>query len=319
MVKKGLLTIFLAYIALSLPAQDINLSIRFYDKRIYYIQGSENDPILVQISLANNSPATFRFKLADERAFSVDFDIRTMANRMVDASEGLIRKRSSSRQVFFREIAVEPGETFSFVEDVRDYASFNQPGSFIVQAKLHPELYRLGGASPAPLQSNRLSLAIRPPVLPGPDGIPLDMDVETNALLVREKLAPDEVVDYMLRARQRSQWEKYFLYLDLEALISRDPIRRRQWLAESQEGRRRMVARYRTELQNTVVDGDITTIPAEFEIERTSYGAEEGTVVVLEKFRMGNYTERRRYSYYLRRRDDIWTVIDYSVVNLGTE
>jgi hypothetical protein len=191
----------------------------------------------------------------------------------------------------------------------------------VVQARVYPELYHpavIGGRDTV-LESNRLSLNIRPPAISGPDGIPLAMDVETGAVLVREKLPPDEVVAYTLTARQRSQWEKFFLYLDVEAMLSRDGGRRRQWLAESAEGRQRMAARYRLELQNAVVDGDIATIPTEFQIERTSYGAEEGTVVVLEKFSGGTYTERRRYTYTLRRRDDIWTIIDYTVVNLGTE
>lgn len=307
----------------TLRAGDITVTIRYFDKRIYYIQGTSGgnvDPIYVQVTIANNSPSTYRFKLADERAFSVDFDIRTMTNRAVEAAERLIRKRTENRQVFFREVAVESGESLSFVEDIRDYASLNQSGSFVVQAKLYPELFRPGeGAAAEILESNRLSLSLRPPVLPGPDGIPLEMDAATNALLVREKLPPDQVINYILTARQKSQWEKYFLYMDLESMISRDPVRRRQWLAESEEGRQRMLARYRTELQGSVIDGDIAAIPMEFEIERTTYNNEEGTVIVLEKFRIGNYTERRRYTYYLRRRDDVWTVVDYSVVNLGTE
>jgi hypothetical protein len=145
------------------------------------------------------------------------------------------------------------------------------------------------------------------------------MDVETNALLVRDKLPPDQVVAYILSARQKTQWEKFFLYLDLEAMISRDGVRRRQWLTESEEGRQRMIARYRTELQSSVVDGDIATIPMTFDIERTTYNNEEGTVIVLERFRIGNYTQRRRYTYYLYRKDDFWTIVDYSVTNLGTE
>jgi hypothetical protein len=145
------------------------------------------------------------------------------------------------------------------------------------------------------------------------------MDVETNAILVRERLPPDQVVEYMLTARQKTQWEKFFLYLDLETMISRDPVRHRQWLAESEEGRRRMLARYRSELEEEVTDGDIATIPMEFQIERTAYNAEEGTVVVLEKFKTGNYIERKRYTYYVRRKDDIWIIIDYAVLNLGTE
>jgi len=82
----------------------------------------------------------------------VDFDIRTVSNRRVDPADILIRKRTTNQQVFFREIAVESGESFSFVEDIRDYVSLKQPGSFIVQARVYPELYHSGistGASSA--------------------------------------------------------------------------------------------------------------------------------------------------------------------------
>jgi hypothetical protein len=309
---------------------NVSFSIRYFDKRIYVV---ETDPIYVQITIANNTAGAYRFKLADERAFSLDFDVRTMNNRLLDPADSLIRRRTGNQRIFFREILVESGESFSFVEDLRNYVNLSQPGSFIVQARVYPELYRSEGARPADtgspengipapaavLHSNRLNLSLRAPSIPGPGGIPLAMDVETNAILVREKLAPDEVVEYVITARQKSQWEKFFLYLDLEAMLSRDGVRQRQWLAEGEEGRRRMVERYRRELEGAAIDGDIAAIPTEFMIERTVYNSLEGTVTVLEKFRTGNYAERKRYTYYLRRKDDIWTVVDYSVVNLGTE
>lgn len=296
---------------------NVSFSIRYFDKRIYFV---ETDPIYVQIIIANNSPAAYRFKLADERAFSVDFDIRTMNNRALEPAETLLRKRTGSGQVFFREILVESGESFSFVEDLRNYVRLSRPGSYIVQARIYPELYRAGTAGEERiLQSNRLNLNLRAASIPGPGGIPLAMDVETNAVLVREKLSPDEVVEYLLSARQKSQWEKFFLYLDLEAMLSRDPVRQRQWLAEGEEGRRRMLERYRQELEGAVIDGDIAAIPSDFTVERTEYNNQEGTVTVLEEFKAGNYTERKRYIYYLQRKDDIWIVGDYSVINLGTK
>jgi hypothetical protein len=299
-----------------LSRPNIELSIRFFDKRIYYMADA---PVLVQVSIANKGPGSYRFKLADERAWSVDFDVRTVSNRGVDPSGVLVRRRAAA-QVFFREISVESGESFSFVEDIRDYADIRQSGVFMVQARVYPELYHPALAiQDAPLESNRLSLNIRPPAIPGPDGIPLAMDVETSAILVREKLPPDEVVAYTLSARQKSQWEKFFLYIDLEAMAARDGGRRRQWLAESEEGRRRMVDRYRAELQNAVVDGDIAVIPTDFQIERTIYGTEEGTVVALESFRGNGYTEKKRYTYTLRRKDNVWLIVDYTVINLGTE
>ena len=145
------------------------------------------------------------------------------------------------------------------------------------------------------------------------------MDVATNAVLVREKLPPDQVVDYMLTARQKSQWEKFFLYLDLEAMIARDSLRQRKWLAEGEDGRRQMLRQFRQELQSPVNDGDISVIPSEFTMERTQYNNFEGTVTVLEKFKNGNFTELKRYTYFLRQKDNIWTIVDYSVMNLGTE
>ncbi|GHV82057.1 hypothetical protein AGMMS49991_06150 [Spirochaetia bacterium] len=296
-------------------AGDVEISIRYYDKRIYYVA---DDPIFVQVTIANKGTGPYRFKLADERAFSVVFDVRTVSNRVLEPAAPLTRKWTTNQQIFFREIVIESGESFSFVEDIRDYAALTQSGAYVVKANIYPGLYRtIGTQEGLPLESNRLTLNLRPPSIPGPDGIPLEMDVETNAILVRERLSPDEVIQYTLTARQKGQWEKFFLYLDLESMIKRDGARSRQWLAEPEEGRRRMIARYRTELQRS--DGELSTIPKEFTIERTTYAAEEGTVIVLEKFQVGSYTERKRYTYTLRRKDGIWTIVNYVVVNLGTE
>ncbi|GHT78693.1 hypothetical protein FACS1894130_05740 [Spirochaetia bacterium] len=315
------LMVFLASAAL-LPAEetpavnrDVEVSIRHYDKRIYFVA---EDPIFVQVTITNRGTGPYRFRLADEREFSVVFDVRTVSNRVLEKAASLERKWTTNQQVFFREITIESGESFSFVEDIRDYAALTQSGAFVVQARVYPGLYRTMGIQEIPpLESNRLTLNIRPSSLPGPDGIPLEMDAVTNAILVRERISPDEVIRYTLAARQKGQWEKFFLYLDLESMITRDGARSRQWLAASEEGRQQMLARYRSELQGG--NGELATIPREFEIQRTTYTAGEGTVIVLEKFQVGDYTERKRYTYTLRYRDGIWTIVDYLVINLGTE
>ena len=80
-----------------------------------------------------------------------------------------------------------------------------------------------------------------------------------------------------------------------------------------------MLTRYKQDLQNSVIDGDISLIPMDFIVERTVYNAQTGTVTVLEYFRVGNYTERKRFTWYVEKKDDVWIIVDYSVVNLGTE
>jgi hypothetical protein len=303
-----------AFLPASEIAGQVEFNIRFYDRRIYYVQ---SDPIFVQITITNNSPFPYRFKLADERAFSIDFDTRTMTNRTLPQADSLIRKRTLNQQIFFREIVIESGESFSFVEDLRDYVIFAHPGSFRVRARVYPELIRT--TTIAALESNYLSLSLRPQTIQGPDGIPIEMDVATGAVLVRQRLAPDEVVAYMLTARQESQWERFFLYLDLESMLSRDALQKRRYMAENEEGRRRMVMEYRLNLQSSVIDGDIAVIPTTYEILRTVYNNEEGNVTVLEKFRTRDYTELRQYIYYLERRENYWCIVNYTMQGMGTE
>ena len=301
-----------AFLFASETTGQVEFNIRFYDRRIYYVQ---SDPIFVQITISNNSPLPYRFKLADERAFSLDFDIRTMSNRTLPQADSLIRKRTLNQQIFFREVAIESGESFSFVEDLRDYVNFTNPGSFRVRARVYPELIRASVS----MESNYLSLSLRPALIQGPDGIPIEMDVATGAVLVPQRLAPDEVVAYMLTARQESQWERFFLYLDPEAMLSRDALQKRRYMAENEEGRRRMVMEYRQSLQNSTIDGDIAVIPTTYEILRTVYNNEEGNVTVLEKFRTRDYTELRQYVYYLEKRENYWFIVNYTMQPMGTE
>jgi len=295
------------------PDPGVEFNIRFLDRKIYYI---ESDPIFIQITINNKTPSTYRFKLADERVFSLDFDIRTMTNRRLTEADNLIRKRTEYQQIYFREIAIESGESFSFVENLRDYVKIIQPGSYRLKALIFPELYR---AVNFVFESNYLALNLRPAAIPGPDGIPLEMDVATGAVLVCQPIPPDEVVSYMITARQQSQWERFFLYLDVEKMISREAAQKQRWNTENEEGRRNMVKEYRKNLQNSVIDGDINVIPSSFNIERTEYNNNEGTVTVLAKFKYANFTELRRYTYYLERKDNIWKIVNYTVRGLGTE
>jgi len=290
----------------------VEFNIRFFDRQIYYVQ---SNPIYVQITITNNSPYPYRFKLADDRAFSIDFDIRTMTNRQLPQSDLITRKRTQSSSVFFREIIIESGESFSFVEDLRDYVSFEQSGSFRVHAVIYPELFRSVLASS--IESNYLNLTLRPSLIPGPDGIPLEMDIATGAVLVRQNLSPDQVVTYMLTARQQSQWERFFLYLDIETMLQHDAALKRRYLNENEAGRRQLAADYRLNMMSSVIDDDILMIPTSFEILRTVYSADEGTVIVLQRFRYLNYTELRQYTYFLEKQQDFWVIVNYSVLPMG--
>jgi hypothetical protein len=185
-----------------------------------------------------------------------------------------------------------------------------------VQCSLDPELTLAEGGSGL-LNSNLLELSVRPPL-----ATPLEREkvsVETGEVLKAERLPPDEVVSRTIRARQKALWNEFFLYLDLESLLTRDSAVKKVYAKESDDGRLRMVEKYRGDLRKEVVDSDIVVIPVEFSIIETTYRTERGEVRVLEKFQYPGFKMLKEYTYFLRKVDEVWRIYDYTVMNKGTE
>lgn len=315
---KKLCAIFLSGLlfAGSLCAADI--SIRFFDRMVYYPGNSPSEPIQVQITITNDETETLRFKLADQHFFSLDFSAVNTRNKMLEHTEDWSRKRNTNQQIFFREISLEPGEAYSFTENVKNYLSIDIPGMYILDCAFYPELKRLSGDSEPSVKSNRLTLEIKPS--PGAAAVKLlPVSPKTGEVLQAQPIPPDQVITYMLTARQKSLWEQFFLYMDLDSMLSRDPSRSRRFRAESEAGRAQLRENYKSELSQTKIDTEISTIPVDFKIERTSYTEMEGTVTVLEWFNYKDFSEKKRFTYLLSARDGIWRVYDYTVDNLGTE
>lgn len=287
----------------------IELSIRFYDKRIYF---PESD-IPIKVTITNNAAAPFRFKLADDRVHSLSFDARTPTNRLLDPSDAYRLAMSESRPAFYRELSLEPGEEYSFVESLGRYVRIDGPGAFTLRASLRPEL----GASPALLSSNALTLSVRPS--PGLPPAAETVRAAGGEVLKAQALPPDEVVRRTLDARQKGLWNEFFLYLDLEALISRNEEQKRAYDRESDAGRRRIIERYRADLQANIVDKDIVVLPYYVEVLETRYTPSRGIVRVLEKFESQQLRLVKEYDYELERRDGIWFIVGYTVMNKGTE
>ena len=293
----------------------VSLAISYSEKRIYYL-GDTQHPVLLDAVLTNNSDGTFRFKSAENRFYNLDFEVSTLSNQLLEHSQKFIKSKYANQPVFFRDISLDPGERFGLTLSLNDFVAFSQPGLYTVQALFYPELSLPPGTA-APLRSNPLSLSLRPAV-----ALPEEkarIEAETGALLAREPLPPDEVVSYTLRARQRSQWEKFFLYPDLESLYTQSPGRAESYRRMSEENRRKALSDFRRQLSSQVVDTDIALIPDDFQILQTSYTPFEATVLVTEKFKQRDFTEVKRFTYYLTRRDRIWLIGRYETVNLGTE
>lgn len=294
---------------------DMSLSIKYFDKTMYYPGNADTNPVYVHISIRNNSPETLRFKLADDRMFSCDFNVFTVKNTQLESTKSIISKRTTNQTVYFREISLETGEEYSFVENLKDYIEITEPSIYYVELSFYPELYKSKYISKT---SNRLTLEVRPSPAAASSSI-LPVKNKTAELLKPEEISPDKVVEQTIIARQKSLWDQYFLYLDVEALLLRNSSQKRKYIAVSAEERSRMLKNYRADLMEEKIDNDIVAVPEKFVIEKTVYTKTEGTVTVTEWFKYPNYHEKKSYVYKIRQREGIWQIYDYTVTNLGTE
>lgn len=294
---------------------DVGFSIRFYEKKIYFL----GDRIQVEASLANQSARTVRFKIANLAQFNLDFEVRTTTNLVLEHAMEFTIGRGSNQRVFFREISLEPGEKYGFVVDLDRFSRFDSPGLYVVQASFYPELY----ASPdsVPIRSNKLSLNVKPPLATAEERA--TVEPETGEEITPRDIGPDQVVQETIRARQATHWPRFFLYLDLESIYLKDPEQERVYRKSTQEKQAALLSEYRRKLMSATIDEDINMIPYTFEVVKTTYTPNEATVKVMEKFKYPDYLELKEFTYYLRRKamseGRIWQIYDYEIRNRGTE
>ena len=323
-VKYTLCACFL-FAALLLPAQTATdaakaeVSISFLNRGVYYPGSATERPILVSCTITNVGTDTYRFRLAEDHFFSVGFSAATLRNRALPQSGVWLQRRTQSGHVYFREVALEPGESYSFVENVKDYLTITEPGVYVLECAFFPELRRLPDYSEQSIASNRLTLEVKPEPAPAQAARYLPAGEMTSGILRPQAIAPDQVVAETLAARQKSQWERFFLYLDLEQMLEGDPVKKARFLALPESGRIDMVENYKVELMQARSENQISIVPSDFQIERTAYSGNEGVVTAIEWFDYTDFKEKKRFTYTLARRDNIWRITGYTVDNLGTE
>lgn len=295
--------------------ENASVSIKYYNRTIYYPGDAEENPVYVHVTIKNTGVETLRFKLADDRAFSLDFNAYTVKNQRLNQTDSIIEKRTTNQTVYFREISLEYGEEYSFVENLKDYLIIEDPSVYYLEVTFYPELYKTKKVS---LKSNRLTLEVRPSPSSSSSSY-LPVKENSAELLKQEYLSPDKVVEQTIVARQKSLWDQYFLYIDVESLLKRNKTLRNKYNTVSADERERMLDAFKADLMQSRIENDIISIPEKFQIVKTTYSPTEGSVEVLEWFKYPNFSEKKSYTYKLRQREGIWIIYDYVVVNLGTE
>ncbi len=316
MKKKSttLLTFLFFYSALGAWGLMPDFSIRYFNKKIYY-PGSD---IELQVTFSNPTTKTISFRIAQNRSYNFLFTVKTMQNETLPPSREYLIDYNRNEPAFYRQIDLEPGEEFGFTVRLDSFVKVQEPGVYVLEGVFFPDLksQEPGGGIP----SNSLSLTIRPGVQSSKIGDIIDG--ETGEILQLIQLPPDEVVSYVLQARQKSQWNKFFLYLDLKEILLQSTMTKRQFDQLSEEGQYLALEQYKQDLKTNRVlpeDQGIVALPSEFNILQTTYTDNEATVIVREVFDNISFKEIKRYTYYLHRNENVWKVYNYEVKNIGTE
>lgn len=303
------LTVLFLFTSIGLWANP-SVTIQLYDVQIYF----PHSAIYVEVTITNTESDSIKFKMAENRMFNLSFLVRNIDGTPLEPSTELITRRMTD-QVYFRDLSLEPGESLSFIEPLHDFITLPGSGTYLLTTEFYPDLYR--SQNRLIISSNTLRITVRP----GGDEISeliAEVDQATAEILEMTDIGPDEVVRYTIEARQQSNWNRFFLYLDLTALLRQSPSRNRRYQASSEADRERMREQYRKDLQSGQIDPEISFIPHEFEIQRVEFGPRKGNVVVQMIFDQGSFRELKQYTYELEK-SDYWKIVSYSVHNLGTE
>jgi hypothetical protein len=308
--------LFFAGIGNLAGADDLSIGIRLVEQKIYFL----NDDIAVKVTVKNDSTDTRQFRIADNRVFSLDFDVRTAINRPVDYhSEAFKNSRNSLKPVFYRDLSVSPGEEYSLVLKLNDYIALREPGLYVVQVKFYPNLYI--SESSASIDSNKLTLNIRPAAENDTQRATIEAQLDRDAM--REDLTPDKVVAYTIKARYTAEWSKFFLYINIESLYINSTLRndmngRDRFNRLSEADKKARLDMYRNQMMIGKSEGDLVLLASEFTILKTTYTPTDANVQVLQIYNHPDYKESRTYLYTLRLSGKTWEITDYQVTNRNT-
>jgi hypothetical protein len=296
-------------------ADGLSVGIKLVEQKIYFL----NDDIEIKITVKNDSVDMRQFCVADNRVFSLDFDVRTVSNRPSDYhSVQFQNNRNTLKPVFYRDVSLSPGEEYSLTVSLSDYITLKDPGLYYVQAVFFPDLY-MADAAPS-LTSNKLTLNVRPAVQSPTERVEVEARVERARQ--RDTLPPDEVVTYVLKARLADEWAKFYLYINLEKLYLNSFLKTRQNRDQfnrlSEADKQLKVNAYKNQITAGKAEWYLVLKPHSFAIVETRYTPFEATVKAQQVYQHPDYKEPRLYTYTLQRAGNVWEITDYVVENINT-
>lgn len=274
----------------------------------------QNEDVFIDVKLFNRSESPVSTLISDDKKYCFDFQIYSMQNQPLEHKEEYIVSFHKVKAIFKTKINIDPYEGYTYRARLNDYFNLDITGQYYIKGIYYPEL-KTSNSKSASISSNRLALNVRPQDIDDKYVVERKF-VEEEKRLNAEKKSPDEVIKYMLEARMKNEWEKYFLYLDLDKLILGNNKFKDSYLKKDVERQKEIISRYKEYLKKDTIE-DISFLPHGFEIIKTEYSQGKGKVDAIVDFKYIDYIERKYYTFFLNKKGDVWYVYDYEVMNYG--
>jgi hypothetical protein len=274
----------------------------------------QNDEVFIDVKLINKSENSISTYISDDKKFCFDFKILTMQNKEIEHSKEYTTSFYRVQTIFKSKIDLDQDQGYTYKVRLNDYYDLDKTGQFYIKGFYYPTL-KSSDTNNIQITSNQLTINIKPKDFED-QFITEKKSIEEEKKLNAEKRSPDEVVEYMLKARMSKEWEKYFLYIDLEKLILTNNNFKDKFLKSDTEKQKEIIAQYKKYLQKDTIE-DISYLPHAYEIVKTEYYPQgKGKVEVIIQHKYLDYIEKKYYTFFLYKRDKVWYVYSYEVMNM---
>jgi len=294
---------------------DLVVKIELGNPKIY----KEGDNIYLNVILLNKTNSVQSTYIAEDKKYSFDFSIVTTKNQEIRYRKEYVTHFNRVQNIYMSKISLMEEEGYIYKILLNDYYDLNMTGQFYVTGYFYPNLKVNDDRSNA-IKSNQLVINIREKNFDDryyANTVEVD-DTNGSPVETLKKIPPDEVVDYMLSARMKRNWDKYFLYMNMDELIKTNNIFGRDFGKKNLEQQRELIKNYKEYLKKDNIN-DINFLPHKFDIVKTTYSQTEAKVEVLVQFKSLDYIEQKYYTFFLRRNGEYWSVYSYEVMDMGVK
>ncbi len=292
---------------------DLVMKVELGNPKIY----KEGDNIYLNVVLLNKSGTVQSSYISEDKRHSFDFSIVTTRNQEIEYKKEYITYFYRVQNIYMSKITLMEEEGYLYKILLNDYYDLNMTGQFYITGYYYPNLKTNNDRSNA-IKSNQLVINIREKNFDDRHFVNTVEIDDTNGTPVEtlKKIPPDEVVDYMLSARMKRNWDRYFLYMDMNELIKTNTIFGRDFNKKNLEQQRELIKNYKDYLKKDNIN-DINFLPHKFDIVKTTYSQSEAKVDVIVQFKTLDFIEQRYYTFFLHKNGEYWFVYSYEVMDMG--